>query len=100
MKYTLVLLALFGCGAQAYSVDLDSDLAEAQADPRLFFVNFTSSLVQVNSTLLAYGLVGLAIAGAAAVALYYLYIESANSSSGGYGQSYGQNYQNYQSYSR
>jgi len=100
MQYILVTLALMGFGAQAYSVDLDdTDLSDVQADPRLFFVNFTSSLVQVNSTLLAYGLVGLAIAAAAAVALYYLYIESANSSSG-YGQSYGQNYQNYQSYSR
>merc|ERR1711860_462234 len=83
MQYILVTLALMGFGAQAYSVDLDdTDLSDVQADPRLFFVNFTSSLVQVNSTLLAYGLVGLAIAAAAAVALYYLYIESAND---GYG---------------
>merc|ERR1711913_211521 len=50
-------------------------------DPRLFFVNFTSSLVAVNTTLLAY-------VGAAAVALYYLYLESQSSSSYG---SYGSN---------
>ena len=98
MYYTAVFLALMAVGAQAYSVDLDSELAEVEADPRLFFVNFTSSLIQVNSTILAYALVGLAIAGAAALALYYLYIESSNSS-GGYGQSYGQNY-GYQQYAR
>merc|ERR1712223_1617770 len=62
-------------------------------DPRLFFVNFTSSLVAVNTTLLAYGLISLAIVGAAAVALYYLYLESQSSSSYG---SYGSNaYSNY-----
>ncbi len=72
------------------------DLAEFDsdtADPRLFFVNFTSSLVQVNATILAYGLLFLAIVGAAAVALYYLYLES-QSSSGSYG-SYGSSYNNY-----
>ena len=88
MKVFLTLLAL--CAAA--SAD-DFDLAEAEADPRLFFVNFTSSLVQVNATILAYGLIFLAIVGAAAVALYYLYLESQSSSSG-YG-SYGSSYQNY-----
>ena len=95
MMLTAVCLAFLGVGAQAY--DLDSEVAEA--DPRLFFVNFTSSLVQVNSTILTYGLLALGIAGAAALALYYLYIESANSSSYGYGQSYGSNY-GYQQYAR
>ena len=98
-QYTAaVLLALMGTGAQAYAVDLDSELASVEADPRLFFTNFTSSLIQVNSTILAYALVGLAIAGAAALALYYLYIESANASSG-YGQGYSSNY-GYQQYAR
>jgi len=55
-------------------------------------------LIAVNSTLLAYALVGLALAGAAGLALYYLYLQSA-SSSGGYGQysQYGYNQYNYQS---
>jgi len=45
-------------------------------------------LVTVNTTLLAYGLIFLAILGAAAVALYYLYLESQSSSSyGSYGSS-------------
>merc|ERR1711956_103844 len=58
MKVFLTLLAL--CAAA--SAD-DFDLSEAEADPRLFFVNFTSSLVAVNTTLLAYGLIFLAIVG-------------------------------------
>ena len=57
---------------------------------RLFFANLTSSLVTVNSTLLAYALVGLAVAGAAGLALYYLYLQSASSGAGGYG--YGNQY--------
>lgn len=89
MKVFLTLLALVA----AVKAD-DFDLAEAEADPRLFFVNFTSSLVQVNTTLLAYGLIFLAIVGAAAVALYYLYLESQNSGGSGYG-SYGNSYQSY-----
>ena len=89
MTGTLLLLAL-----AAYVRADDFDLQEAEADPRLFFVNFTSSLVQVNATILAYGLIFLAIVGAAAVALYYLYLESQSSSSG-YGNSYGNYNYNY-----
>merc|ERR1712038_111993 len=88
MKAFLTLLAMVAF-AKAESYDLEG----AEADPRLFFVNFTSSLVQVNTTILAYGLIFLAILGAAAVALYYLYLESQNSSSG-YG-SYGSYSSNY-----
>merc|ERR1711860_393224 len=48
MQYILVTLALMGFGAQAYSVDHDdTDLSDVQADPRLFFVNFTLSLLIV-----------------------------------------------------
>lgn len=90
MKAFLTLLAMVATVAHAD----DYDLAESEADPRLFFVNFTSSLVQVNTTILAYGLIFLAIVGAAAVALYYLYLESQNSSSG-YGSSYGSYNYNY-----
>lgn len=83
-----ILLMALATFAQAQEYGLE----EAAADPRVFFANFTSSLVQVNATILAYGLILLAIAGAAAVALYYLYLESQNSSSGSYGSSYGNNY--------
>ena len=93
----LVSALLFVAGSHAS--ELDSDLSELEADPRLFFVNFTSSLVQVNATILAYGLIALAVLGAAAVALYYLFLESQNSSSGyGYGQQQG--YNSYQQYAR
>jgi len=97
MRYLVFSLLCTAYGASAYE-DFDTELAEVEADPRLFFVNFTSSLVQVNSTILAYALLALAIAGAAAVALYYLYLESASAGSG-YGQysQYGQNSYGYQS---
>ena len=98
-KYSLTLVICLTSAVSARSDD-DYDLAELESeagDARLFFANFTSSLVQVNSTLLAYALVGLAIAGAAGLALYYLYLQSA--SSGGYGQysQYGYNQYSYQS---
>ena len=66
------------------------ELVEDSSDlePRLFFANYTSSLLSVNSTILAYALLALAMGGAAAVALYYLYLESASASSSSYG-SYG-----------
>jgi len=94
MKAFLTLLALVAyANAEEYALDDNAEQA------RLFFVNFTSSLVQVNTTILAYGLIFLAVVGAAAVALYYLYLESQNS--GGYGSSYGSyNQYNYQSYAR
>jgi hypothetical protein len=77
--------------------DFESDLSLAGSEARTFFVNFTSSLVQVNATLLAAALVIAAIIGAAAVAIYYLWLESQNQSqSSGYGygssNSYGYNY--------
>ena len=88
MKAFLCVLFL----AAAVSAFEDDGLTELNADmdPRIFFVNFTSSLVQVNATILAYGLLFLGILGAAAVALYYLYLESQNSG-GGYGYGYGGN---------
>lgn len=54
-----------------------------ESDPRLFFVNYTSSLVSVNSTLLAYALAGIAIAGAVGLVLYFLSVEPTSSGYGG-----------------
>lgn len=97
MKGFLAIL-LFVAAAHADG-ELDAELDDYAGDARLFFVNFTSSLIQVNATLLAYGLIFLAIVGAAAVALYYLFLESQSSggsgygsygSTSGYGQAYGQ----------
>ena len=96
----VVTLALVHTAASVSDSDW-SDLSELEpeaGDARLFFANFTSSLIAVNSTLLAYALIGLALAGAAGLALYYLYLQSA-SSGGGYGQygQYGYNQYGYQS---
>lgn len=79
--------------------EYDIELDKVESDPRLFFTNFTSSLIQVNSTILAYALIALAVAGAAALALYYLYLESANAESG-YGQQYGYEQEGYEYNSR
>jgi len=88
----LTLLAL-GVRADLADFELSEFEGAGEGDPRLFFANFTSSLVTVNSTLLAYALVGLAVAGAAGLALYYLYLQSASSGAGGYG--YGNSYNQY-----
>ena len=59
MKGFLALL-LFVAAAHADG-ELDAELDDYAGDARLFFVNFTSSLIQVNATLLAYGLIFLAM---------------------------------------
>jgi len=85
--------------ASASAQDFDSDLSLASNEARTFFVNFTSSLVQVNATLLAAALVIAAIIGAAALAVYWFWLESQNqSSSSGYG--YGSNSYGYSQYAR
>lgn len=97
----LAVILLFAATAYASELSEFEDLSDAGADARLFFVNFTSSLVQVNATLLAYALVAAAIIGAVAIALYYLFLESQNNTGYGYGQSYGSsNSYGYQQYAR
>lgn len=103
MKAFLAFL-LFVAAAHADG-DLDAELYEYSGDARLFFANFTSGIIQVHATILAYSLIVLAIAGAAAVALYYLFLESNNAggvelnSETGYGsygsRSYGSAYGQY-----
>ena len=68
------------------------------AEPRLLFANYTSSLLSVNSTILGYALLALSMGGALMVALYYLYLESASSSSSSYGSQYG--HESYDYYSQ
>merc|ERR1711934_792406 len=67
------------------------------AEPRLLFANYTSSLLSVNSTILGYALLALSMGGALMVALYYLYLESASSSSSSYGSQYGHEHYDYYS---
>lgn len=57
---------------------------------RLIFANFTSSLLVVNSTLLAIAGLGVLVGGAILLALYYL--ANVSQSSSGYGHQYS-NYQ-------
>jgi hypothetical protein len=87
MKYLCGLLLL---AAGAMAEDLDTYL-DAEADPRLFIANFTSSLIQVNATILAYALIAVAVVGAVLVGLSFLFVETANTSDSSYG-SYGNQY--------
>jgi len=87
MKAFQIACALLFTLAFAAAEDLDAEL-DSYSNPRLFVANFTSSLIQVNATILAYGLIIIAILGAAAIALSFLFLESANTSEsyGSYGQ--------------
>jgi len=90
LQTACVLLFTLACAqADSYDVELDS-----AADPRLFIANFTSSLIQVNATILAYGLIAVAIIGAVLVAISFLFLETANASDSSYG--YGSSYNSYQ----
>ena len=79
MKAFQIACALLCTLAVASAQDYDAAL-DATSDPRLFVANFTSSLIQVNATILAYGLIAIAIVGAALVAISFLFLESANTS--------------------
>ena len=57
----LVLLFLFS-STLAEEDDLFGLSVEEDTDPRLFFANYTASLISVNSTILSYALVGISIA--------------------------------------
>ena len=59
----------------------DLEQRDLAADPRFFFANFTSSLITVNTTLLAYGLIALGLLVAAALAIYYSGVEATSRSS-------------------
>merc|ERR1712080_539580 len=65
---SLALSLLFFGLASAFELE-DSLLEydESESDPRLFFSNFTSGLVAINTTLLTYG--ALIVLGGAAIAL-------------------------------
>jgi len=97
--YQSALVLLFTlAAASAQSVDSFDTELDSTSDPRLFIANFTSSLIQVNSTLLAYALIGVAIIGAVLVAVSFLFLETASASESAYG-SYGQ-YSQYSQYAR
>lgn len=66
-------------------IDHTLSLAEETGDARIFFSNYTSGLLAVNSTLLAYAGIALIVGSAALLALYYLANVSQTS---GYGSGY------------
>jgi len=99
LKSILALTSIMVMMVEAVVADQLFELMEEGSDlePRLFFANYTSSLLSVNSTILGYALLALSMGGAAAVALYYLYLESASASSSSYG-SYGHESYDYYSH--
>jgi len=70
--------------------DNEMSLMEEPGEARLIFANFTSSLLVVNSTLLAYAGIAAIVGGGILLALYYL--ANVSQSSSGYGYQYS-NYQ-------
>jgi len=75
--------------------DNELSLMEEAGDARLIFANFTSSLLVVNSTLLAIAGLAALVGGAILLALYYL--ANVSQSSSGYGYQYS-NYQYYRGF--
>merc|ERR1712080_161878 len=97
---TLYLCILAASMVAAYETeDALMDYDEA-SDPRLFFSNFTSGLVAINTTLLTYGAIIVLGGAAIGLLLYLLATTSPNTRyANAYGQSYGQN-SGYSSYNR
>jgi len=72
----------------AYHTELD----DLTSDPRLFFVNYTSSLLAINTTILLYAVGAAATVGAIVLAVYLLATAPAPASSYG-SYAYSQGYQ-------
>jgi len=98
MRALCVLLFTLA-GAMATDLESYDTYLDAEADPRLFIANFTSSLIQVNATILAYALIAVAVVGAVLVGLSFLFVETAGTSESAYG-SYGSNQYAYGQYAR
>jgi len=93
--FACVLLCTLAAAVSADSFDTELD---STSDPRLFIANFTSSLIQVNATILAYGLIAVALVGAVLVALSFA-LTSGSVADETYGSNYGQ-YSQYSQYAR
>jgi len=83
-------LATLASSTSAFSIEgLTSELGLSEAlmegEPRVFFANYTSGLLAVNSTILLYALAAAGVVGAVMLALYLLANAPARS---GYGSSY------------
>merc|ERR1719516_517982 len=96
---TGLLILLLVSPSLSFSIDTVSDISlmdAEESDARLFFANYTSSLLAVNTTILLYALAAAAVVGAVVLALYLL--ANAPSRASGYGGGYG--YSDYDSYAR
>merc|ERR1711994_1236602 len=84
----ILLLSAAACSALNTE---DVSLSEDQSDPRVFFANYTSSLLAVNTTILAYA--GIIVAAGVVVGLV-LYFIATNPQQSYYGNSnaYNSNY--------
>ena len=115
MAMLLCLAAALGClagSSKAYSYNEDiSSVGDYNSggyyeqEPRFLFANFTSGLVQVNTTILTYALLAALAGGAVILVLYYLYTAQANTDSrygynGNYYDNNGYYDSNYQQYYR
>merc|ERR1739840_69151 len=89
----ILLLSAAACSALNTE---DVSLSEDQSDPRVFFANYTSSLLAVNTTILAYA--GIIVAAGVVVGLV-LYFIATNPQQRYYGNSNAYN-SNYYSQSR
>merc|ERR1712186_242195 len=87
MLQTIAVLALAAMSSvSAYTTEDLSLYEEDTADPRLFFANYTSGLLAVNTTLLAYA--GIIVAAGVVVGLVLYFIATNPQSSRYYGNSY------------
>jgi len=85
----LVVLAIFLSSTDAYQYP--SELDDIASDARLFFANYTSSLLTINTAILIYAVGAAAVMGAIVLAVYLL--AQAPSSAGYSSYAYSQSYQ-------
>ncbi|XP_023329127.1 uncharacterized protein LOC111701878 [Eurytemora carolleeae] len=76
----------------------DLDLKEMESDPRVFYTNYTSSLVQVNGTLLLYGGIIVIVGAAIGLGAYLLFTSSTRRNGNYYGSYYGDETDAYSDY--
>merc|ERR1711892_1199201 len=82
----LVVLAMFLSSTDAYQYQTELD--EISSDPRLFFTNYTSSLLAINTTILLYAVGAAATIGAIVLAVYLLAQAPAPAGYSSYSQGY------------
>merc|ERR1712036_142010 len=91
MLQTVAVLALAAMSSvSAYTTEDLSLYEEDASDPRVFFANYTSGLLAVNTTILAYA--GIIVAAGVVVGLVLYFIATNPQSSRYYSNAYSSNY--------